>query len=196
MTKKVRVPRDECIFDHEGFKMRSAAVCVKDETESEVLLVSSLTKPNSWIVPAGKIQIGEEAGACAIREAMEEGGVCGRLGRYLGTYDEHQPMTNKNDLTSPVKKRTSVFVLYVERLADDYEERDSRTRQWFPISEALKHLNSYKAHQADYLKALQKGPCLKPSMVVEKKPPPPPPLIQFIQEVSNRSDDHHVNDVT
>ena len=38
MTKKVRVPRDECIFDHEGFKMRSAAVCVKDETESEVSL--------------------------------------------------------------------------------------------------------------------------------------------------------------
>ena len=36
MTKKVRVPRDECIFDQEGFKMRSAAICVKDETESEV----------------------------------------------------------------------------------------------------------------------------------------------------------------
>ena len=85
----------------------------------QVLLVSSLTKPNSWIVPAGKIQVGEEPGPCAVREAMEEGGVCGRLGRFLGSYDEHQ--NNKNN-TEVVKKRTSVYVLYVDRLAEEYEE--------------------------------------------------------------------------
>jgi len=195
MTKKIRVPRDECIFDQDGYKRRAAAVCVRDDSEKEVLLVSSLTKPDSWIVPAGKVQAGEEGGECAMREAMEEGGVRGRLGRHLGTYEEHQA-TQSRAPGEPVKKRTSVYVLYVERLDEDYQERESRTRQWFPISEALKLLGGYKAHQAEYLRALQKSrdslvnnTCLKSALAgvdnsVEK--PPPNPLIQFIQGVSNK----------
>jgi len=219
--KKIRLPRDQCIFDKEGYKMRAAAVCVRDESESEVLLVSSLTKPGSWIVPAGKVQAGEEAGACAMREAMEEAGALGRLGRFLGTYDEQflRPsnsstssnnsgcsQSNTNDEDEVVKKRTSVFVLYVDTLAEEYEEMDSRRRQWFPFKDASKLLSSYKAHQAEYLKALQSDTRprdhnlkqVSPSLVGDKKPPPPP-LIKFIQGVNSSLPevaDRHVNDVT
>jgi len=137
---------DECIYDQDGFKMRAAAVCIRDDSESEVLLVSSFTRPDSWIVPAGKVQMGEESGACALREAEEEGGARGRLGRYLGSY-EHQ---DRN-----VKKRTAVFVLYVDQLMEDFQERDRRKRQWFPIQEAFNLLALYKPQQGEYLMALQ-----------------------------------------
>ena len=110
--------------------------------------------------------------------------------------------SNTNDEDEVVKKRTSVFVLYVDTLAEEYEEMDrsvlrfghnhvycshvvwkncifffkrkkiqncsyrhvrsacfffhfSRRRQWFPFKDASKLLSSYKAHQAEYLKALQ-----------------------------------------
>lgn len=110
----------------------------------QVLLVSSPTRPNSWIIPAGKVETNEDCGTCALREAMEEAGACGRLGRFLGTYDHHD-----------LKKRTCVFVLYVDRLMEDFMEKDRRKRQWFPINEAKKLLFSYKSQNCDYLNALQ-----------------------------------------
>jgi len=174
MTKKSEIPSDsECIYDKDGFKMRAAAVCIRDESESEVLLVSSFTKPDSWIVPAGKVQFGEEYGACAQREAEEEGGARGRLGRYLGSY-EHQDRH--------IKKRTSVFVLYVDHLVDDFQERDKRKRQWFPIQEAFNLLIAYKPQQGEYLKALQSSslslmtsslPLMTSSLPLASLPTPP-----------------------
>jgi len=83
-----------------------------------VLLVSSHSKPGRWIIPGGKIQANEDPGTSAAREAMEEAGAQGRLGRTLGTFADPDR-----------KHRTTVFVLHVDTenggLVDDFEEKVS-----------------------------------------------------------------------
>ena len=81
---------------------------------------------------------------CAMREALEEGGAIGKIGRFLGTFDN----TDR-------RFRTKVFVLYVNRLAEDYEEKDRRKRKWFSLDEAHKNLCSFKPLQAKYLVAMR-----------------------------------------
>jgi len=154
MTKKSEMSPNDCIYDKDGCKMRAAAVCVRDESESEVLLVTSFRKTNYWVVPAGKVEIGEDHGACAMREAMEESAAVGRLGRYLGQY-EHQDRG--------IKKRTFVYVLYVDSLLDDYQEKERRRRAWFSLDDAFAALNSYKAQQSEYLVALLASRTAAPS---------------------------------
>lgn len=82
----------------------------------KVLLVSSHSKPGRWIIPGGKIQANEDPGTSAAREAMEEAGARGRLGRTLGTFADPDR-----------KHRTTVFVLHVDPenggLVDDFEEK-------------------------------------------------------------------------
>lgn len=52
-----------------------------------MLLVSSSADPNRWIIPGGKVKQNETAEVSAAREAMEEAGVVGCLGRCLGVFD-------------------------------------------------------------------------------------------------------------
>lgn len=54
----------------------------------KVLLVTSSSRPEQWIVPGGGIEPEEEASATAVREVVEEAGVMGRLHRRLGTFED------------------------------------------------------------------------------------------------------------
>lgn len=141
---KVKIPPEEKMYDVDGFWLRAACVCVKDDEEAEVLLVSSSAKPDRWIIPGGKVQLNEATEFTAIREALEESGAVGLLGRYLGTFDN----TDR-------RHRTTVYVLHVSHLADDFEEKDRRKRKWFSVDEAQKLLCSFKPMQAKYLVALR-----------------------------------------
>jgi len=149
MTNKVKTPPEDRIYDDDdGFLLRAASVCVKNKNESEVLLVSSHSKPGRWIIPGGKIQANEDPGTSAAREAMEEAGARGRLGRSLGKF------------TDPDRRhRTTVFVLHVDPenggLVGDFEEKDHRLRKWFQIEEA-KFILAKPLH-AQYLNALEKS---------------------------------------
>jgi len=152
MTNKVKTPPEDRIYDDDdGFFLRAASVCVKNKNESEVLLVSSHSKPGRWIIPGGKIQANEDAGTSAAREAMEEAGARGRLGRTLGTFADPDR-----------KHRTTVFVLHVDPenggLVDDFEEKDHRLRKWFQIEEA-KFILAKPLH-AQYLLALEESSSL------------------------------------
>lgn len=149
MTNKIKTPPEDRIYDDDdGFFLRAASVCVKDQNESEVLLVSSHSKPGRWIIPGGKIQANEDPGTSAAREAMEEAGARGRLGRTLGTFADPDR-----------KHRTTVFVLHVDPenggLVDDFEEKDHRLRRWFQIEEA-KFILAKPLH-AKYLNALEES---------------------------------------
>jgi len=53
-----------------------------------VLLVTSSSRPEQWIVPGGGIEPEEEPSATALREVVEEAGVVGRLHRRLGTFED------------------------------------------------------------------------------------------------------------
>ena len=67
--------------------------------------MSSSGHSERWIIPGGKVQLNECPEKSAMREAMEEGGVVGKLGRYLGIFDNVER-----------RHRTRVYVLRVSHL--------------------------------------------------------------------------------
>ncbi|KAK3739955.1 hypothetical protein QZH41_012793, partial [Actinostola sp. cb2023] len=108
-----------------------------------VLLVSSSRMPDKWVVPAGGIESGEEAHETATREVQEEAGVKGKLGRFLGIFQ------NDNSRT-----RTWVFVLVVTDELETWEEsRKGRKRSWFPIDTARDLLSAKPVQQRYLVKA-------------------------------------------
>jgi len=135
------------IYDTDGYWLRAACVCVKDSNESEVLLVSSSARPQKWIIPGGKVKPEEEPETSAAREALEEAGVVGKLGRCLGIFDNMER-----------RHRTRVYILTVEQLLEQYDDSNRRKRCWFPIDEAQHHLISYKPQHCKYLAAMRQSP--------------------------------------
>lgn len=144
ITGKIK-PFQPSINDADGFRMRAACVCVRTVKEQEVLLVSS-SGGRGWIIPGGKVDPleADNPSISAIREAREEGGVVGTLGRYLGEFEN----TEKGH-------RTRVFVMYVESLEpEELWEESSRERKWFTIREAKEVLQKNKPFHVKYLEKL------------------------------------------
>lgn len=144
ITGKIK-PFQASINDADGFRMRAACVCVKTVTEQEVLLVSS-SGGRGWIIPGGKVEPREadNPSISAIREAREEGGAVGQLGRYLGEFEN----TEKGH-------RTRVFVMYVESLEpEELWEESNRERKWFTIREAKEVLQKNKPFHVKYLERM------------------------------------------
>ncbi|XP_075967950.1 diphosphoinositol polyphosphate phosphohydrolase NUDT4B isoform X1 [Anarhichas minor] len=112
-----------------------------------VLLVSSSRHPEQWIVPGGGMEPEEEPCGAAVREVFEEAGVKGKLGRLLGVFEQNQDR----------KHRTYVYVLTVTETLEAWEDSVNigRKREWFPVDEAIKVLQSHKPVHADYLRRLQ-----------------------------------------
>lgn len=138
-------PFQQSINDADGFRMRAACVCVRTVKEQEVLLVSS-TGGRGWIIPGGKVDPKEvdNPSMSAIREAREEGGVLGHLGRYLGEFENKEK-----------GHRTRVFVMYVDSLEpEELWEEKYRERKWFTIREAKEVLQKNKPFHVKYLEKL------------------------------------------
>lgn len=74
-------------YDEDGFRKRAACLCVRNELEDEILLVTSSGDRDRWIVPGGGLEPNEDSSAAALREVMEEAGVIGRLARCLGSFE-------------------------------------------------------------------------------------------------------------
>jgi len=134
------------LYDADGFRLRAACVCVRSVAEEEVLLISRRGGPG-WIIPGGKIEPEElvDPALSAVREAREEAGVIGTLGRYLGTFDN----TDRGH-------RTRVFVLYVQELEVEWAE-SGRERQWFSLKDAQTQLNSNRPIHSNYLDELKRS---------------------------------------
>jgi len=138
-------PFQPSINDADGFRMRAACVCVRTAKEQEVLLVSS-TGGRGWIIPGGKVEPPEvdNPSISAVREAREEGGALGQLGRYLGEFENKEK-----------GHRTRVFVLYVESLEpEELWVEKYRERKWFTIREAKEVLQKNKPFHVKYLERL------------------------------------------
>ncbi|KAK7131812.1 hypothetical protein R3I93_018397 [Phoxinus phoxinus] len=138
-------------YDRDGYKKRAACLCFRSEREEEVLLVSSSSHPDRWIVPGGGMEPEEEPGAAAVREVCEEAGVKGTLGRLLGVFENRDR-----------KHRTYVYVLIVTEVMEDWEDSvnigwtgTGRKREWFKTEDARRVLQSHKPVQASYFQALQ-----------------------------------------
>uniref|UniRef100_A0A1A8P4P8 diphosphoinositol-polyphosphate diphosphatase n=2 Tax=Nothobranchius TaxID=28779 RepID=A0A1A8P4P8_9TELE len=137
-------------YDGDGYKKRAACLCFRDESEEEVLLVSSSRHTDKWIVPGGGMEPEEEPNVAAAREVCEEAGVKGTLGRLIGIFENKER-----------KHRTYVYVLIVTEVLEKWEDSDNigRKREWFKIDDAKRVLMSHKPVQATYFGALQES-CL------------------------------------
>ncbi|CAM1295279.1 NUDT3 (predicted) [Pycnogonum litorale] len=141
-------PNSTRLYDEDGFRKRAACVCVRNDEETEVLLVSGSRDPHKWVVPGGGLEPDEDHSKAAIREVMEEAGVIGKLGRCLGVFENPER-----------KHRTSVFVMVVTDLLEDWDDSKTmgRMRKWFSVDEALSQLAIYKPIQVNYLELLLKN---------------------------------------
>ncbi|XP_037069077.1 diphosphoinositol polyphosphate phosphohydrolase 1-like [Pollicipes pollicipes] len=137
-------------YDAEGYRLRAAGVCVKDEEEKEVLLVSSSKEPNKWVVPGGGVEPDEQPDRAAVREVREEAGVEGHLGRCLGVFE----VSNTER-----KHRTAVYILVVTSELPEWEDSVNigRRRKWFDLEDAVRELNDNKPVQSGYLRLLLKS---------------------------------------
>ncbi|XP_076084400.1 diphosphoinositol polyphosphate phosphohydrolase 3-alpha-like isoform X1 [Mytilus galloprovincialis] len=143
-------------YDAEGFRRRASCLCFRDKTEQEILLVTSSKDREKYVVPGGGIEPQEEAKATAEREALEEAGVRGDLGRFIGTFEESFQVSKRNP-NKEKKHRTKVFAFIVTEYLDDWDDKRSmgRSRQWFSFEEAKKRL-THKPIQVTYLERLDK----------------------------------------
>ncbi|CAG2173688.1 unnamed protein product [Oppiella nova] len=142
-------PNSTRTYDEEGFRRRAACLCVRDDHQKEILLVTSSRAGDRWIVPGGGLEPNEDPSSAAIRETIEEAGVKGVIRRCLGTFEN-----------SERKHRTSVFVMHVTEELEEWEDSQSRKRNWFSIEEALKLLAIHKPVQTTYVKLLVKNDSL------------------------------------
>ena len=144
---KPRVAPEDRVYEPDGFYLRAACLCVRDASEREVLLVSSPRwGPDCWLVPGGKLQLGESSEGGAAREALEEAGAVGAVGRCLGSFDNGER-----------RHRTRVYVLRVTALLEHYQEGDVRRRAWFGLEEAKRLLAGHHVAHCDYVTALAGG---------------------------------------
>jgi 8-oxo-dGTP pyrophosphatase MutT (NUDIX family) len=105
---------------------------VRSDGLVEVLLVTS-RRTGRWIIPKGWPVSGMKPFELAAREAMEEGGVIGRIEeRPIGCYRHRKTLSDG----SVVRCRVDVYVLEVDTQMPTWPECHQRTTQWFALDEA------------------------------------------------------------
>jgi 8-oxo-dGTP pyrophosphatase MutT (NUDIX family) len=109
-----------------------AAICWRLDASGniEVLLISS-RDTGRWVIPKGNLEKNETPYECARREAMEEAGVKGSVGKKaLGYY------TYLKDAVKP-PFLVSVFSLAVKNVIGTFKEAGKRNVIWVSPSEAV-----------------------------------------------------------
>jgi 8-oxo-dGTP pyrophosphatase MutT (NUDIX family) len=100
----------------------------------ELLLVTS-RETGRWVIPKGWPMKGKKPHSTAEREALEEAGVTGRIGKQaIGAYQYAKRLTNGAALDCIVH----VYPLEVLRQRTQWPEKAERTGHWFTPQEAAK----------------------------------------------------------
>jgi 8-oxo-dGTP pyrophosphatase MutT (NUDIX family) len=98
----------------------------------QVMLVTS-RETGRWVVPKGWPIAGEAPHVSAAREAIEEAGVVGIVGRdSIGMYSYEKRLASGAIVICEVQ----VFPLKVERQHEDWPEKEQREFQWFSPTDA------------------------------------------------------------
>lgn len=108
-----------------------AALCLNDTGDRLLLITSRDT--GRWVIPKGWPMRKRSLPGTALREAWEEAGVEGCVGKAeLGRY--HYDKRRERGFEVPVEVR--VFGIAVRRLVDRYPEAGQRERRWVAPAEA------------------------------------------------------------
>lgn len=129
-------------YDCNGYRLRAGCICFKDDTEKEVLLVTSSRDANIWVVPAGGIEKGEECQVAAEREVREEAGAQGDVKTFIGVFRDERKKT-----------LTYMYSMVVKKLVKPIDQKD---RKWFKITDALVKLGHRPSQQSYITKTLNK----------------------------------------
>lgn len=98
----------------------------------EVMLVTS-RGTGRWVLPKGWPERDEEPFEAAEREAAEEAGIGGAIGRHeIGRFYYGKVLKSGLEWRCQVQ----VYPMEVDRVADKWPERKKRTRQWFSPQDA------------------------------------------------------------
>jgi 8-oxo-dGTP pyrophosphatase MutT (NUDIX family) len=88
-----------------------------------------------WGIPKGFVDRGDTTRDAALKEALEEAGLKGRLvGDAVGTY-EYRKWGTKLDVT--------VYLMEVQEEEDEWDEADIRDRQWASFEDAAEKLEQH-----------------------------------------------------
>ncbi|MGI0486347.1 NUDIX hydrolase [Pantanalinema rosaneae CENA516] len=97
----------------------------------EILLVTT-SSGKRWGIPKGWISLFMSPSGSAAKEAWEEAGIVGSV--ITPAIGEYQ--IRKWGYPCQVK----VFLMQVQKVADDYPEVKQRQRQWFSLDKAIKRI--------------------------------------------------------
>ena len=104
----------------------------RGEAGIEIMLVSS-RETRRWVIPKGWPMQRREPPAAAAREALEEGGIEGRVETTaFGSYPYQKRLKRSVEIACVVE----VFPLEVTRERRKWPEMEQRTRQWFTVGAA------------------------------------------------------------
>jgi 8-oxo-dGTP pyrophosphatase MutT (NUDIX family) len=88
-----------------------------------------------WGIPKGFVDRGDTPKDAALKEALEEAGLRGRLvGDAVGSY-EYRKWGTKLDVT--------VYLMEVQEEEDEWDEEDIRDRQWASFDDAAAKLEQH-----------------------------------------------------
>jgi len=114
-----------------------AAICYKWVDTQPFFLLVRTTSGSRWIFPKGKVKNGEKKWAAALREAIEEAGVIGRIHKKRFTTFPYF----KNE------KETTVIAFLLEVNSLKASEEAFRTPTWFNPFQARVALSQNRPQQ-------------------------------------------------
>jgi len=110
------------------FKQAGAIIVRAGKTGPRILLVTARRNPNNWIFPKGHVESGETLKAAAVREALEEAGIEGKVVGAAGR------------MSFEFGDNTYRVTYFVVRTTDAGEEREGRRLRWLKYKQAMRRL--------------------------------------------------------
>ncbi len=118
---------------------------------TQIMLVTS-RESGRWVIPKGWPKKRKTPSATAAREALEEAGVVGKVGRdSIGSYRYKKRLKSGAVVACEVR----VFPLKVKRQQKSWPERGEREIQWFSRAKAAKVVR--ESALRDIIRNLPKG---------------------------------------